>query len=146
MSLRFIFGRSGSGKSTYCLENIKDEFINGNKDKKLIYLVPEQFDFQANRNLVQVVGEKGIHRAEVLSFTRMAYVVSNQVGGITRLQMNSAGKNMLIYKIIEEVKSELKVFSRAGKQSGFINIMSEVITELKRYDISPAMLKETICF
>jgi ATP-dependent helicase/nuclease subunit B len=143
MSLRFIFGRSGSGKSTYCLENIKNEFINGNKDKRLIYLVPEQFDFQANRNLVEVVGEKGIHRAEVLSFTRMAYVVSNEVGGITRLQMNSAGKNMLIYKIIEEVKSELKVFSRAGKQSGFINIMSEVITELKRYDISPIMLRET---
>jgi ATP-dependent helicase/nuclease subunit B len=143
MSLRFIFGRSGSGKSTYCLENIKDEFINGHWDKKLIYLVPEQFDFQANRNLVEVVGEKGIHRAEVLSFTRMAYVVSNEVGGITRLHMNSAGKNMLLYKIIEEVKNELKVFSRAGKQSGFINIMSDIITELKRYDISPALLHET---
>lgn len=140
MSLRFIFGRSGSGKSTYCLENIKDELINGNQDKKLIYLVPEQFTFQANRNLVETVGEKGIHRAEVLSFTRMAYVVSNEVGGITRLHMNSAGKNMLIYKIIEEVKDRLKVFSRAGKQSGFINIMSEVITELKRYDISPEAL------
>lgn len=143
MSLKFIFGRSGSGKSTYCLENIKQEFENGDPDKKLVYLVPEQFDFQANRNLVEVVGEKGIHRAEVLSFTRMAYVVANEVGGITRLHMNSAGRNMLIYRIIEEVKNDLKVFARAGKQAGFINIMSEVITELKRYNVNPALLSET---
>lgn len=142
MSLRFIFGRSGSGKSTYCMENIKENLINGHRDKKLIYLVPEQFTFQANRNLIDAVGERGVQRAEVLSFTRMAYVVFNEVGGATRLHMNSAGKNMLLYRIIEEVKDELKVFTKAGKQAGFINIMSDIITELKRYNVSTDMLKE----
>jgi ATP-dependent helicase/nuclease subunit B len=142
MSLRFIFGRSGSGKSTKCLEDIKENLIQGDRDKKLIYLVPEQFTFQANRNLIEAVGERGVQRAEVLSFTRMAYVVFNEVGGVTRLHMNSAGKNMLLYRIIEEVKEELEVFSRAGKQAGFINIMSDIITELKRYDVSPQLLKD----
>lgn len=142
MSLRFIFGRAGSGKSRYCLESIKDRLKDESLDRKLVYLVPEQFTFQADRNLVEVIGEKGIHKVQVLSFTRMAYVVLNEVGGITRLHMNSAGKNMLLYKIIEEVKDELEVFSRAGRQSGFINIMSEVITELKRYNINPESLRD----
>jgi ATP-dependent helicase/nuclease subunit B len=142
MSLRFIFGRSGSGKTRYCLENIKDILSRneyGNKD--LIYLVPEQFNFQAVRNVAHVVGERGIHKVLILSFTTLAHTVLSEVGGITKLNMNSAGKNMLIYKIIEEVKKDLKVFSRAGKQPGFINIMSEVITELKRYDIDPDSIK-----
>ncbi|ERI94809.1 ATP-dependent nuclease subunit B [Clostridiales bacterium oral taxon 876 str. F0540] len=143
MSLQFIFGRSGSGKSTYCLEDIKDKLSRKEYlDKKLIYLVPEQFTFQADRNLVEVIGEKGIHRVQVLSFTRMAYVVFNEVGGITKLHMNSAGRNMLLYKIIEEVKEKLTAFNRASKQAGFINIMSDIITELKRYDIPPELLNK----
>ncbi|MBL4935838.1 helicase-exonuclease AddAB subunit AddB [Clostridium sp. YIM B02515] len=143
MSLQFIFGRSGSGKSTYCLENIKDKLSRSEyRDKKLVYLVPEQFTFQADRNLVEVIGEKGIHRVQVLSFTRMAYVVFNEVGGITRLHMNSAGRNMLLYKIIEEVKEKLTAFNRVSKQAGFINVMSETITELKRYNINPELLNK----
>lgn len=140
MSLQFVFGRSGSGKSTYCLNKIKEKLENLDEDKKLIYLVPEQFTLQADKNLVDIVGEKNIHKVQILSFTRLAYVVLSEVGGITRAHMNSSGKNMLLFKIIEEVKDELKVFSRAGKQQGFINIISELITELKRYDINPEIL------
>lgn len=142
MSLRFIFGSAGSGKSRYCLESIRKEVLkNDETSKKLVYIVPEQFTFQADRNLVYTLGERGIHKVQVLSFTRMAHVVLSEAGGITRLHMNSAGKNMLIYKILEEVKGDLKVFSRAGKQQGFVNIMSEIISEFKRYNVNPEALK-----
>lgn len=144
MSLRFIFGRAGSGKSKFCLESIKNRVSELDKeDKKLIYLVPEQFTFQADKNLVYTLGERGIHKVQVLSFTRMAHVVFSEVGGITRLHMNSAGKNMLLYKVLEEVKEELQVFKRASKQQGFVNVMSEVISELKRYDVSTEALIKT---
>lgn len=137
MSLRFIYGRAGSGKSRFCLESIKDRVEKlSHEDKKLIYLVPEQFTFQADKNLVYALGERGIHKVQVLSFTRMAHVVFSEVGGITKLHMNSAGRNMLLYKILEEVKEDLQVFKRASKQQGFINIMSLVISELKRYSVT----------
>ncbi|WP_127836861.1 helicase-exonuclease AddAB subunit AddB [Clostridium prolinivorans] len=140
MSLRFIFGRAGSGKSRFCLENIKKSVLDNKDDKKIIYLVPEQFTFQADKNLVYTLGEKGIHKVQVLSFTRMAQVVLGEVGGITRLHMKSSGRNMLIYKILDEVKDKLKVFSRASKQQGFVDIMSDIISEFKRYNINPEEL------
>jgi ATP-dependent helicase/nuclease subunit B len=140
MSLRFIFGRAGSGKSRFCLENIKKSVLDNKDDKKIIYLVPEQFTFQADKNLVYTLGEKGIHKVQVLSFTRMAQVVLAEVGGITRLHMKSSGRNMLIYKILDEVKDKLKVFSRASKQQGFVDIMSDIISEFKRYNINPEEL------
>jgi len=140
MSLRFIFGRAGSGKSKFCLENIKKSVLDNKDDKKIIYLVPEQFTFQADKNLVYTLGEKGIHKVQVLSFTRMAQVVLGEVGGITRLHMKSSGRNMLIYKILDEVKDKLKVFSRASKQQGFVDIMSDIISEFKRYNINPEEL------
>lgn len=140
MSLKLIYGRAGSGKSTYCLENIKER-VSDKEKSPLILIVPDQFSFQASRNLTKVMGEEGLLRAEVLSFKRMAYRVFNEVGGITKLHVNSAGKSMLIYRIMDEIKNNLKVFNRAGKQQGFVNTIGDIITEMKRYNVAPESLK-----
>ncbi|OFI05459.1 ATP-dependent helicase/deoxyribonuclease subunit B [Clostridium acetireducens DSM 10703] len=140
MSLKFIYGRSGSGKSYYCLQDIKKKIESGVKHP-LILLVPEQFSFQAEKNLIHTVGDTGIPKAEVLSFKRMAYKVFNEVGGITHKHMNPSGRSMLIYKIIEENKDKLKLFGKASKRQGFVTNISDVITEFKRYNVENDVLK-----
>ena len=46
MSLRLIYGRSGTGKSSYLYEEIKNII----DDKNKIYIItPEQFSFTAER-------------------------------------------------------------------------------------------------
>lgn len=141
MSLRFIYGRSGSGKSYYCFQDIKRK-IEEDNDKKLILVVPEQFSFQSEKNLINYIGEKAVSKAEVLSFKRMAYRVFNEVGGITHRYMNEAGKNMLLYGILNELKGELKIFNNAADKNGFVSTLSDIITEFKRYNLHPEMIKE----
>ena len=51
MSLRFITGRAGSGKTTLCLKEINYMQEKGVTDT-LIYIVPEQFSLQAERDLI----------------------------------------------------------------------------------------------
>lgn len=141
MSLRLVYGRAGSGKSRFCLEDIKVK-LNSGYSAPLILVVPEQFSLQAEKGLVRVVGSGGIMQAEVLSFRRMAYRVFNEVGGITRQHINSAGKCMLVYRIMDSLKEDLKVFSKAVRQQGFVNTLVETIAELKRYNITPERLRE----
>ncbi|AKA70723.1 helicase-exonuclease AddAB subunit AddB [Clostridium scatologenes] len=143
MSLRFIYGRAGSGKSHFCLNDIKKK-INEGADNPLILLVPEQFSFQAEKNLIKIIGEAGMLKAQVLSFRRMAYKVLNEVGGLTRKHINASGKSMLIYKIMEENSSKLKVFKKSVKRQGFITTVSDIITEFKRYDITLENLNSTL--
>ena len=45
MGIRFIYGRAGSGKSRFCLEQIKKK-LDDKKQNKLILIVPEQYTFQ----------------------------------------------------------------------------------------------------
>ncbi|PRR78308.1 ATP-dependent helicase/deoxyribonuclease subunit B [Clostridium liquoris] len=142
MSLRFIYGRSGSGKSYYCFKDIKRK-IESNEKNPLILLVPEQFSFQSEKNLIHYIGEEAISRAQVLSFKRMAYKVFNEVGGITHAHMNESGKSMLIYKIMDELSDRFKIFEKASKRDGFVTTMSELITEFKRYNITPEMINES---
>ncbi|EJO5349236.1 helicase-exonuclease AddAB subunit AddB [Clostridium botulinum] len=139
MSLRFIYGRAGSGKSQYCLNSIKKR-IEEDVEKPLILLVPEQFSFQAEKNLMEVIGEKTNFKVQVLSFKRMAYKVFNEVGGITAKHMNESGKSMLLHNIIEDCKNNLKVFKKAAKRQGFITTISDIITEFKRYNITPEII------
>lgn len=136
MSLRFIYGRAGSGKSNYCLHSIKKR-IEEDVKRPLILLVPEQFSFQAEKNLVEALEERTNFKVQVLSFKRMAYKVFNEVGGITAKHMNESGKSMLLYNIIEDNKNSLKVFKKAAKRQGFITTVSDIITEFKRYNITP---------
>jgi ATP-dependent helicase/nuclease subunit B len=135
MSLRIVYGRAGSGKTSYCLKDIKSKLENNEKNL-LILIVPEQFSLQAERNLIKIIGRGGILRAEVLSFRRMANRVFNEVGGLTRRHLNSAGKCMMLFRIIDGMKGGLKVFSRAALQKGFAGTISEIIAEFKRYDVT----------
>ena len=51
MAVQFILGRSGSGKTTYCIETIV-EALTESTDQQLILLVPEQATYQAERTIL----------------------------------------------------------------------------------------------
>src|SRR5690554_2770540 len=100
MGLKLVYGRAGSGKSHYCLQEIRAA-IESDVKQPLIMIVPEQYSMQAEKNLVKVAPGKGSINAQVLSFRRMAYRVFGEVGGLTRRHISSTGKSMLLYRIID---------------------------------------------
>lgn len=76
MSLRLICGRSGTGKSEFCLNETIQKLNNKNK----IYIItPEQFSYSAEKKLIDKQETGAIVNAEVLTFKRMAYRVENEV-------------------------------------------------------------------
>lgn len=143
MSLRIVYGRAGSGKTYYCLKEIKDK-IENHAEHPLILLVPEQYTFQAERDLIKVLETGGILKTEVLSFRRLAFRIFNEAGGITYPHIHSAGKNMLIYRVLDELRKDLKVFAKAAKRKGFVNTIATLITELKRYSVTPEELQKVV--
>ncbi|MGI6622842.1 MAG: hypothetical protein ACOX4T_06870, partial [Acetivibrionales bacterium] len=110
MGLRIVYGRAGSGKTYRFLNEIKEQIEKGAANP-LVFLVPEQFSFQAEKSLISAVGTGGIIKTEVLSFQRMAYRIFNQEGGITYPHIHPAGKSMIIYRILDRLRDRLKVFA-----------------------------------
>ncbi len=145
MGLRIVYGRAGSGKSSFCYNEIREilnnsEKADDNNHNPLLLIIPEQFSLQAEKNLARISGASGIYRAEVLSFRRLAFRVFSEVGGITRRHLDASGKSMLLFRILDRLGGELKVFSRAALRKGFTETLSNAITEFKRYDIEPEEL------
>lgn len=140
MGIRFIFGRAGTGKSRFCLEQIKKKIDRNDNNNKLILLVPEQYTFDTEKKFLEIVTEKGFLRGEVLSFKRMAHRVFEECGGRTDIRISDSGRNMLIYKILKDKTDELEYFNRMTKEQGFSSVVSKLITEFKKYNISTEIL------
>ena len=140
MSVRFILGRAGTGKTNMILNEIKDKLRQEPNGSPVIYLVPDQMTFLSEYNLVNEKGIDGMIRAQVFSFTRLAWRILQETGGINRYHLSNIGLNMLIRKIIEDKKDQLKLFSRASDKAGFIEHVEVMLTEFKRYCISPEEL------
>jgi ATP-dependent helicase/nuclease subunit B len=142
MSLHFILGRAGSGKTSTIVHEIREKLLDNPTGSPIVYLVPDQMTFQSEYDLINTPGLGGMMRAQVFSFTRLAWRVLQETGGMSRYHLNNVGVNMVLRKIIENRKTELKVFSRASEKSGFITQMEEMIAEFKRYCISREDLSE----
>ncbi|GGJ71961.1 ATP-dependent helicase/nuclease subunit B [Anoxybacillus voinovskiensis] len=143
MSLRLIIGRAGSGKTTQCFNEIRQQLRQQPAGPPIIYLVPEQMTFQSEYALVKTPGLGGMIRAQVLSFTRLAWRVLQETGGMSRYHLNETGVRMLLRKIVEKQKEELVLFARAADKHGFIEQLEEMLIECKRYCVTPAQLEQT---
>ena len=138
MSLRLIYGRSGTGKTSFCFTEIGNLINNQNK----IYIItPEQFSFTAEQNLMNAVNSKAVINAEVITFERMAYRVINEIGDCLKQNLSECGKAMLLYKILDDNKSNLKYLNKTEKN---LDVITRMIEELKKHSVQDKQLKNAI--
>lgn len=138
MSLRIVYGRAGTGKSEFCFNEIANLI---KKEKKIYIITPEQFSFTAERKLMDKINSGAIFNAEVITFSRMAYRVLNEVGGITSAGLTKSGRAMLLYSILNAQKNNLKFLSKSDEN---IDICLNAISEFKKHNITVEALKQEI--
>ncbi len=140
MSLKFIFGPSGSGKSQFLYNRIVEE-SEAHPERQFIVLVPEQFTMQTQKDLVAAHPAHGIMNVDVLSFARLAYRVFEETGGGQLPVLDDEGKNLVLRKIAGDFEGELKVLRGNMKKPGYISEVKSVISEFTQYDVG----EEEIC-
>lgn len=134
MSLQFIFGPSGSGKSYELYQSVIKESMEHPKQKFLV-LVPEQFTMQTQKDLVAMHPHHGIMNIDVLSFGRLAYRVFEETGGGNLPVLDDEGKNLVLRKIAGDYEDQLSVLRGNMKKLGYISEVKSVISEFTQYDI-----------
>lgn len=138
MGIRIIYGKPGSGKSEFCFSEIAKKL---KQEKKIYMITPEQFSFTAEQKLMETVKSHAILNAEVVTLSRMAYRVLNEIGGSSKTRLSKCGKAMLIYAILNQNKKELKFL---GKSDENIDLSMTAITEFKKHGITVQDLQQEI--
>jgi len=143
MSLQFILGNSGFGKTTYIYNKIIKDSME-HPEMRYYCIVPEQFTLQTQRDFVLMHPRKGILNIDVLSFQRLAYHVLDEVGMSGRMILEETGKNIVLRKLAKEHEEELQVLGRNLKKLGYISEVKSLISELMQYQVTPELLDEMI--
>ena len=141
MSLKFVFGPSGSGKSYQLYDYVIRESVKF-PDRQYIVLVPEQFTMQTQKDLVMQHPNHGIMNIDVLSFVRLAYRVFEETGGQALPVLDDEGKNLILRKIAGDYEKDLKVLKGNMKKLGYISEVKSVLSEFDQYDIGEEELRQ----
>jgi ATP-dependent helicase/nuclease subunit B len=104
MPVRFILGPAGSGKTHHCLGELRDCERAGRVG---IYLVPEQFTYSADRELLSDPSMPGLRRVQVLSFSRLGYRLREEAGAPVGLAVSAAVRSMLLRAVLARLDPQL---------------------------------------
>lgn len=131
MYMELITGSIGSGKSSYLYNTIKNNLAKS-PSQNAILIVPEQFSYTAEKSLLKEFDGLGLNRVEVITFSRLCNRYLKQDNAIL-----PSGKMMLAKKASSDLDED-NVYFFSSKHSGFTQSLSELFSELKRYNISPS--------
>lgn len=135
--LHLIVGRIGSGKTEKVYEIIKAS-LNNNEEAVLI--VPEQYSFETEKNLLQRFGAIDANKTSVYSFTFLAEYLLKRAGVSYKPEIDDATRAMIMSLALEEVSDKLDFYSKTGYSVGFINELIGMIKEFRQCEITPEKL------
>ncbi len=147
MSVRFVIGRAGSGKTHRCLEAVRARLrVEPVDGPPLLLLVPEQASFQAEKTLVETPDVPGFTRCQVLSFNRLAFRIFAEAGADPRRAdetIGEFGRMMVLRRLLRRRCGDLRLMGTVADRPGFISALAGSIEELLRENAAPELLAET---
>lgn len=138
MSFQIIRGPAGSGKTTEC---IRRALALADSGKRVLFIVPEQNTAAVERQIVHASREGAILSLEIVSFNRLAYKVLDEVGNNGGQILDDTGKNLIVRRILNENRKDLKYFAGMQTRQGFVAKMRSALSELAQYGVSPEQLQ-----
>ncbi|MDD5134166.1 MAG: exodeoxyribonuclease V subunit gamma [Phycisphaerae bacterium] len=161
MALQFILGRSGTGKTTLCIKQITESLLETNEPchqdgrakqprpqgsglnkTNLVYLVPEQATYQAERAIMSDDRIKGYSRLHILSFQRLCYMIFGK--NLAARPLTAQAREMIVHRLLCENAGKLSVFAWSAERPGTAVSIGATICELQQYGKSPDDIEKFI--
>lgn len=143
MSLQFVFGGSGAGKSTYVYQQMLED-AKREPDKQFFVMVPDQYTMSTQKQLCQMSDSGGIMNIDIQSFSRLTYRIAEEVGQKPKTLLDDTGKNLILRNISLQKEKELTILGKKLKRPGYVHEVKSMISEFYQYAISPDDMDEMI--
>lgn len=147
VSVRFLLGPAGSGKTFRCLAEIRAALKAQPAGAPLLFLAPKQATFQIERQLLAAADSDGadaiaaFSRLHILSFDKLAGFIFEQLRLAPPRLLSGEGRVMVLRALLMRHEEQLKLFGRSARRPGFAQELSALLAELQQYHFSPAQLR-----
>jgi len=104
-------------------------------EEDFLVIVPDQFTMQTQKELCELHPRGGIMNLDVLSFSRLAHRIFDEVYVEDKTVLDDTGKNLIIRSVAAREQDKLKVIGGQLKKIGYVHEVKSVISEFMQYDI-----------
>ncbi|MGM9625839.1 MAG: PD-(D/E)XK nuclease family protein, partial [Eubacteriales bacterium] len=144
--ITFLYGRSGSGKSTVVTQEIEERLSRG---EQVILLCPEQEAVIAEARLTARLGGRcPTENLEILNFGRLPERVFRETGGLTVREIGEGGRRLLMHRALNETAPFLLEYGTAVKlgegSAAMLDKLVAAVAECKMCCVTPADLEEAV--
>ena len=141
MSLHFIFGRAGTGKTTRCCREIVD-FLSHDPDAHAILLVPDQATYRAETALAESCPSGGFVGADVYGFSRLSYRVFQELHTDTHEAISPLVQQLIWRRILNARKKDMRMLGKAAGQPHFASTLTTFFHQLDSFGITEETLQD----
>ena len=139
MALEILYGKELSQKDTLLFQNIKQSIDQG---KNVLYIVPEQFSFNAEKTLLDFLGEKYSHLTETVNFKRLSTAVNKKYQPNQLDYIDEEIKNLILYQILRKHSDRLLTVKNRKQSPDSVAIFKSILSECKGYLIDHEVLEK----
>lgn len=134
--LKFVFGASGSGKSTFLYQKIIEKSL-AEPERNFLIIVPDQFTMQTQLDIVKLHPAHGIMNIDAVSFGRLSHRIFDETGEKTVPVLDDTGKSLILRRVADLNIRNLPVIGKSMHKSGYIDEVKSTVSEFMQYGISP---------
>ena len=135
MSLQFVVGPTGAGKSTYVYDMMISESLK-HPDVNYLLIVPDQFTMQTQMDIVKRHPSGGIMNIDVLSFSRLCYRIFEETGKPEYPVLDDTGKSLVLRTVASKISDKMPYLGKNMSKVGYIHEIKSSISEFMQYDVS----------
>ena len=139
--MRILIGKVRSGKTALMISEIRETVAQGNG--RVLFIVPEQYSHEAERELCAACGDRFSRCAEVMSFSGLARYSMSVHGGLARSRMDKAGKLLCLAAALREIRPVLRIYDAAVENIDLQMLVLQEMERLSQAGADAALLHET---
>ncbi len=133
--LKLLIGKDWVAVRDEILKRIASDVAQ--KQQGRILMVPELISHDTERRLCAAAGDTASRFAEVLSFTRLARRVSEDMGSIAQECLDNGGRLVAMAAAARQLHSRLKAYASVETKPEFLAQLVDAVDEFKRCCITP---------
>lgn len=131
MAVRFLLGVAGSGKTHHCLAGLRAAEAEA---RVAMYIVPEQFTYSADRELLEGSGLPGLRHTRVLSFSRLATWLEERSDEASPPTLDPAVRPMVLRAALARLEpGALGPLAPFRHRPGFLDELSRFVSEIRNH-------------
>ncbi len=137
--LNLVLASSGGGKTTFVTNLIED--FSCNENNKITLIVPEQYSFTCQKNVLKKIGEKRMQNVDVLSFTELGEKLIGRPAFHERCRLSDSAAAVLMSITLMQVKDKLTLYGKHADRRSTVSEFLSLSSEFKQNAVSLEMLR-----